>query len=546
MGWPGHTLSAALDTAATAHPDRPYVITDGETLTYAEVALWSRRIARGLVARGIRPGESVAMVVANRPAFVGLVFGIARAGAIAVPVNVMLRPRELTLVLERSDSVALFTMDRFRELDYLAGLDETAPGWAAGPSPALPSLRFAALCAGGSGRAELPLLGDVERDADPDLDGELARRADRAGADEPASIFFTSGSSGEPKGVVLTHDMQLRSAYGSALTRAFEDGRRILFALPLHHVFAYVEGLLAALFAGGAAILQEAFDPVATLEGIGRHGAGEVLMVPTMSLAVVEAAAGGDHDLGTLHSAMSAASPAPARLWEELRDRLGLRQLVTAYGMTETSAATTFTLPDDPMERLVETVGRPKLGGDAATDGFGGRLVEYKVVDPFTGADLPVGSEGELAARGPIVTRGYYRAPRETAAAALPGGWMRSGDLGRIDAAGYLRLTGRSKDLYKCGGELVMPREVEALLTAHPAVAQAYVTAVPDERMGEVGWAFVVPAAGAQPTESELLEVCRAQLARFKVPVRVVFMAAEALPLTSSGKVQKFRLPELA
>jgi fatty-acyl-CoA synthase len=195
-------------------------------------------------------------------------------------------------------------------------------------------------------------------------------------------------------------------------------------------------------------------------------------------------------------------------------------------------------MPDDPVERLVGTVGRPKLGGVA------GELVAYKLVDPFEGTDLPPGSEGELAARGAIVSRGYYCKPEETAAALTADGWLRSGDLARIDAAGYVMLTGRSKELYKCGAELVMPREVEARLTEHPDVAQAYVAAVPDERMGEIGCAFVVPAAGRRPSPEALIEHCRGGLARFKVPERVVFVAADELPLTASGKVQKFKLVE--
>jgi fatty-acyl-CoA synthase len=517
--WPGWTLAEALDAAAARHPERPAVIGEDATWTYRELEARSAALARGLVAAGVRSGEHVALLMPNGPELITLLFAIARAGAVAVPINVLLRARELEYVLRQSDSVGLVAAARFRDLDHRAHLAEVAPR--------LPDLRFVAWRAA-----------DLERDPDAGLDAELQARARRIGPGDTATLFYTSGTSGEPKGVVLTHDMELRSAYGSALTRGFEDGRRILFALPLSHVFAYVEGLLAALFVGGAVIVQSRFDPAQTLAAIESHGANEALFVPTMSLAVVDAARAGEHDLSSLHSVMSAAAPAPARLWNDLRELLGLEQLVTAYGMTETAAATTFTMPDDPLERLVGTVGRPKLGGVA------GELVAYKLVDPFAGTELEPGSEGELAARGPIVSRGYHGKPEETAAALTPDGWLRSGDLARIDDDGYVMLTGRSKELYKCGAELVMPREVEARLTEHPDVAQAYVVGVPDERMGEIGCAFVIPAAGRSPETEALIAHCRAGLARFKVPERVVFMAAEELPLTASGKVQKFKLAQ--
>jgi fatty-acyl-CoA synthase len=245
--WPGWTLSGALDAVAAEHPERPFVLTDERTWTYAELAEWSRRLARGLVAAGVKPGENVALLLPNGADLVALFFAIARAGAVAVPINVLLRERELGYVLRQSDSVALVACEQFRDLDHAGHLDALVPGWREGAGSG--ELRFVV-----SSRS----LADLERDPEPALDDELARRAAAAGADDDATIFYTSGTTGQPKGVVLTHDMELRSAYGSALTRAFEDGRRILFALPLNHVFAYIEGLLAALFAGGAAIIQAA------------------------------------------------------------------------------------------------------------------------------------------------------------------------------------------------------------------------------------------------------------------------------------------------
>ena len=532
--WERRTLDGMLDAVVAEHPDRPFVLTDEATCTYAEIAEWSHRLARGLVARGVAPGERVALVIPNRPELVALLFAIARAGAVAVPVNVALRTRELGSVLRQSQAVAVVAAGQVRAIDHAAALEEVAGE--------LEDLRLEVTTAPEQRPTAVP-LDALAVDADDELDVALATRATNAragGGRFPATIFYTSGTSGEPKGVVLEHDMLLRSAYGSALTRAFEDGRRILFSLPLQHVFGYVEGLLASMFAGGAVILQEAFDPHATLAAVERHRANEALFVPTMSLVVVEAAQETDHDLSSLHSVMSAASSAPARLWGQLRERLGLTQLVTGYGMTETSAATTFTRPGDRIDLLVETVGRPKLGGIA------GPLAEYRTVDPESGEALAPAAEGELAVRGAIVTHGYHDAPEETAAVLGEGGWLRSGDLGRIGLDGYLRLTGRSKDLYRCGSETVMPTEVESRLTERDDVSQAHVVPIPHDRMGEVGVAFVVPAAGASPEAADLIEHCRATLARFKVPEHVILIDADELPLTSSGKVRKFLLARRA
>ena len=408
--------------------------------------------------------------------------------------------------------------------------------------------------AAGAERMVVTLVaGSLERDvavavcAPPgQLDAELDARARAVDPTATATIFYTSGTTGRAKGVELSHDQELRSAYGSAYTRAFEDGRRIVFALPLHHVFAYIEGLLASMFVGGAVVCQPAFDPVETLAAIERHRVAEALFVPTMSLAVVEAAAGTEHDLSSLHAVMSAAATCPARLWHQLVERLGVTELVTGYGMTETSAATTFTLPGDPIDVMVETVGRPKPGGVAGDPALGGLLAAYATVDAETGTPLPDGAPGELVVSGPIVMRGYRDDPEENAIAFDGEGRLRSGDLGRVRPDGYLELTGRTKDLYRCGAESVMPAEVEAVLTERDDVEQAHVVAVPDERMGEVGCAYVVAAAGAQPDPDELIAYCRDQLSRYKVPAHVMLVEAAELPLTASGKVQKFVLAERA
>lgn len=540
--WQPMALAARFDSVAARHPDRPYVITDSRRYSYRDLQEWSRQLARGLHEIGVRPGERVALVVDNRPEFVAVKLAVARLGAVAVPVNFSYRADELAAVLNSSEASVLVSIDAAIGIDRLAVLDELVPGWERGAaSPAVPRLRRVVLVHGERRPGGLDLRGLLGHAGGLSESG-LRRLEDAVAPDSACDIVFTSGTSGHPLGAVLSHDMVLRSAYGSAYHRVFGDGWRICFSLPLYHVFGYVEGLLAAMFAGGAVVPQQVFNPRSILAAVQRHEVSEVLFVPTMSVAVVEEAARHRYDLSSLQSVFSAAAAAPVWLWQRIDKQLAPRQVFTGYGQTEVSAATALTLPGDPVELVAETVGREKLGGVAAPAGLGGTLARYRTVDPFTGIPQPVGVEGELSVRGPIVTRGYFGNPERTAALIDADGWLRSGDLGRVRDDGYLELTGRSSELFKVGGELVAPKQVEQVLTGYQGVEQAYVAGVPDKRLGEVGWAWIVTGGGAQPSEAELLRHCRSHLAGFKVPRKITFLAADDLPKTSTGKVQKYLL----
>ncbi len=540
--WTPRTLSGLLDTLADAHPERPLVITDERTWTYAEVRRWSEKVAAGLIASGVRPGDHVGLVMANYPEFVAIKFGIARAGAVAVPINFLNRRDELGYVLGQSDAVFLFTMDRFRDLDYLGFLDALAPGWeTAGGGTRLPRLRRVVVfpTSDSAPRAGATTFAEFTRAAGP------MPHVEPPGPSTNSDIIYTSGTTGSPKGVMLTHDMLLRTAFGSTYGRAFEDGRRILFSLPMYHVYGYVEGLLAALFVGGAIIPQLRFDTADTLRAIERHRATDILLIPTMTLALLDAVQKGSYDLSSLYAMISSGGRSPATIWKQIFDLLGPAELTTGYGMTEVTASSTVTRPDDPFERLLTTNGRLRDVGPAGDPANGGLLVTYRVVDPQTGLVLPPGEVGELQARGIGVTAGYYNKPAETAAAFTTDGWLHTGDLGRIDADGYLLLVGRLKESYRCGGEQVLPSEIEDLLVTHPGVLQAHVVPMPDERMGEIGVACIVPREGVAPAPDDLIAFCAAGLARFKVPRHVLLMRADEIPTTPSGRARKFLLADI-
>jgi len=540
--WTELTLDGTLDATAERFPDRPFVITDERTWTYAEMVDWSKRVASGLIELGVRPSEHVAIVLGNYPEFVALKFAISRIGAVAVPINILNRRDELDYLLRQSDAVLLVTMDRFRDNDYLAALDAIAPGWEqSGGGESLPKLRKIAVFSTESDTEPRPgalRFSDLEMETQPDFPiGDPQSNCD---------IIYTSGTTGSPKGVMLTHDMEMRTAFGSAYARAFEDGRRILFSLPMYHVFGYGEGLLAVMFVGGAVIPQVRFDADHVLDGIERHHASDVLLIPTMTLAVLDAMSAKPRDLTSLHSTLASGGRAPERIWQALHDTLGIVEITTGYGMTETTASTTVTRPDDPMDRLMLTNGRQRdvgIAGDAAS---GGRLVTYRSVDPETGAELGYNEVGELVAKGLGVTRGYYNKPEATAAAFDRDGWLKTGDLGRIDEEGYITLVGRSKESYRCGGEQVLPSEIEDLLTSHGDVLQAHVVPIRDDRMGEVGVAFVVLRDGATVTVPELSALASSRLARFKVPRHFLVVHPADIPTTASGRARKFLLAEQA
>jgi len=467
-------------------------------------------------------------------------------GAVAVPLNTLLREEEAGYILRQSDSRWLFVQQT------AAGnrLEEMAAGWLARMEQENGTSLAGAVCIQTTEKTPDPrfLTWDAFLEMASQVDDEALEQRIAASEypDEVSDIIYTSGTTGLPKGVMLTHDMFLRCAFSTALSRAFEDGRRIFTPLPFYHVFAYVEGLLAASFVGGAVIFTPQFNPREALAMIDRFRATDFLCVPSMLVAILNHPERNSYDLSSLNALMCAAAPAPVPIWERTVRELGVKEICTGYGGTEATASTVHTEVGDPIEIVATRVGRIKPAGASGLPEFGGANVQYKVVDPETGEDLPEGSVGELTVRGNTITRGYYKKPEETAAAIDKDGWLRTGDLGRIDEKGYIEFLGRSKEIYKVSGENVSQKEVEEVISRHPAVSQVYVVGVPDPLTTETGAAFIELKPGATCTRREIIQWCQEHLAKFKVPRHVWFVEPGSWPMTGTGKIQKFRLEEMA
>lgn len=547
--WVPRTLSQHLDHMASHFGDSPLVITDTCSYSYSDIVQWSIELAAGLVNAGIRVGDHIALIMGNYPEFVALKFAIARMGAVAVPINYLLRAREIEYIVLQSDAVMLITMDGFLDRDYLADLDELVPGWAQ-PTPAdlgLGKLQRVVVFETAEVAPRYGTKYTLRTLQQAGTAHDYRRMQDYASQDlasSTADIIYTSGTTGSPKGVMLEHDMLLRAAYASAYTIARGKGTRMLFSLPMYHVFGYVECLIAATFVGGAIVPHLRFDPEAMVEAAEKYQVTEIVSVPLMTQKLIDVVKERGFDCPSLLTAFNSGGITPEAMWGEIRQYLGAREIITGYGMSETTASTSCTFPEGDDSYLLTTNGKLKFAGVAGDEKLGGVLAVYQVVNSETGDVLPWGERGELLVRGPAVTRGYYSKPEETARAFTDDGWLRTGDIGTVTEDGYIILKGRVKEAYRCGGEMVMPKEIEDLLNLQPGVAQCVVVGLEDQKMGEVGCACIVAESQQDPDLDQLRIYCCENLAKFKVPKYFRLMSEQDIPMTATGRPQKFKLAE--
>ena len=517
-----HTIGQALDLAAQRWPDALALVSrhQGIRWTWSDLKAQADAVACGLLSHGLKRGDRVGIWAPNCAEWTVIQFATAKAGLVLVTINPAYRVSEVEYALNKVGCVALVTAAAHKTSDYVGMLRELG-------SEKLLALRLKVVL--GEGRhegflpwAELPALADTAQ-----LDAVAAELT----PDDAINIQFTSGTTGFPKGATLTHRNILNNGLFTALQIKLSPDDRICIPVPLYHCFGMVLGNLAALTSGAAMIYPaESFDPVQTLEAVSAEGCTALYGVPTMFITMLNRPEFDGYDVSTLRTGIMAGSPCPITTMREVIDRLNMHEVTIGYGMTETSPLTTQTATDDPLEERVSTVGRVHPHAEA------------KIVGP-DGEILPRGQQGEYCSRGYAVMLGYWDDPERTAESIDTEGWMHSGDLATMDEKGYVRITGRIKDMIIRGGENIYPREIEEFLLTHGAVADAQVFGVADEKYGEEVCAWIIPKPGLTITAEEVLGHCKGRIAHYKVPryVRIV----DGFAMTVTGKAQKFEMRKL-
>ncbi|GAB3132399.1 AMP-binding protein [Tsukamurella serpentis] len=513
------TIGAQLEMTADRFGDRVALVDvpSGRRWTYTELLADSRAFAAALLRTGIRPGDRVGVWAPNVPEWVIVQFGTALAGVILVNLNPAYRQRELEYALNQSGICAVFTLTRFKTSEYAAMLDA-----ARGEAPALREV--VAFDTPQWAQYLTPVTGD-ELAALADLGDEL-----RPG--DPINIQYTSGTTGFPKGATLTHANILNNGYLVGELLDYTERDAICIPVPFYHCFGMVMGNLAAITHGAAMVIPgPAFVAQDALAAVAAEQCTSLYGVPTMFIAELALADFDSYDLSSLRTGIMAGSPCPEEVMRKVVDRMGMSEVSICYGMTETSPVSTQTRTDDALALRVGTVGRV------------GPHLQVQVVDPFDGAVLPRGEVGELCTRGYSVMSGYWNAPEKTAEAIDADGWMHTGDLATMDEQGYVRITGRIKDMVIRGGENIYPREIEEFLYTHPDILDAQVIGVPDATYGEELMAWVRLRDGVDSfTTDDLHAFADGKIARHKIP-RYVHVVRE-FPMTVSGKIRKVQMRE--
>lgn len=532
------TIGNLLRETAGKYPEHDALIYPefGIRQNYRQFLEECEKVAKGFMSLGIKRGDHVSVWASNVPEWVYLQFGLSMIGAVLVTVNTNYKSHELEYILNQSDSTTLVHIRDYRDASYYDIVRQVVPELGNQNkgminSEKLPFLKNVVLAGEGNVAPGMFIFKEVIELGEKISDAELKAREESLDVNDTINMQYTSGTTGFPKGVMLTHYNIVNNArmVGDVMGMTEED--RLLIHVPLFHCFGCVMSTLNSVYHGSTMVVLEAFDPLKALQAIEKEQCTAINGVPTMFIAMLGHPEFEKFNMKSLRTGIMAGAPCPVETMNQVRTKMHCSEVVIAFGQTECSPVMTMTRRDDPVELRVSTVGR--LLPD----------IEGKIIEPDSGEDLPVNTQGEIVTRSDCVMKGYFKMQDATEAAIDEDGWLHTGDLGVVDENGYFKVTGRIKDMIIRGGENVYPREIEEFLHAHDKISDVHVVGVPDEKYGEQVLAAIQLREGESATADELREYCAGKIARHKIPRYFEFV--KEFPMTASGKVQKYKLREL-
>lgn len=532
------TLGQILDRAVNAHPNNEAIIYVDRDYrqTYIEFAESVDRMAKGLMALGVKKGEKVAVWATNIPYWVTLQFATAKIGAILLTVNTNYKTAELSYLLKQSECENIFIINGYQDTDYVQTIYELVPELKTSQRGFLQSCKFPDLkrvfFLGHEKHRGMYSIPEVEAMAAMMSDAAYQKRQADLDPDDVVNMQYTSGTTGFPKGVMLTHNSIGNNGFWIGENQNFTHKDRLCLPVPLFHCFGCVLGVLAAVSHSATMVILESFDPVTVMTSVEQEKCTALYGVPTMFIAVLDHKLFDKFDYSSLRTGIMAGSPCPINIMRQVIDRMYMNEITICYGLTEASPVITQTRIEDDIAKRVETVGRAMPG------------IEVKLVDPETGLGVGPGEQGELCCRGYNVMKGYYNMPEATQKAIDADEWLHSGDLGVMDKDGYVAITGRHKDMIIRGGENIYPREIEEFLYNMEDILDVQVVGIPSAKYGEEVGAFVILKEGSDCKPEDVRDFCRGQISRYKIPKYVTMV--DSFPMTASGKVQKYILKDKA
>ncbi|MGG3846572.1 AMP-binding protein [Aeribacillus composti] len=532
------TVGKLLEEKANAYPEHEAVVyaDRGLRMTYRQFDEYCRLVARSLMKLGIQSGEHIAIWATNTPEWLACQFATGKMGAVLVTVNTNYRTAELEYLLKQSDSTTLLLIEQYRDTSYIDTIYEIAPElYECQPgqlkAKRLPRLKNV-IVFGDKRYPGTYTWNDILAMAQDTAEEELDQRMNSLDPHDVINMQYTSGTTGFPKGVMLSHYNIINNAYNIAQCMKLTKDDRLCIPVPFFHCFGCVLGVLACVSVGATIVPIQEFNATQVLQTVQDEKCTALHGVPTMFIAELNDPDFEKYDLSSLRTGIMAGSNCPIEVMKAVIEKMGAKEITIAYGQTESSPVITQTRTDDPIHLRVETVGRALPN------------VEVKIVEPGTNKEVPCGVQGELCTRGYHVMKGYYNNPEATKEAIDEEGWLRTGDLAIMDENGYCRITGRLKDMIIRGGENIYPREIEEFLYQHPKILDVQVVGVPDEKYGEEVMAWIILKPGQTATAEEVQEFCRGKISRHKIPRYIEF--TDSYPMTASGKIQKFKLREQA